>query len=30
VPPYNMNASDGVSFAGRFAPVVKSGHPQPN
>jgi FAD/FMN-containing dehydrogenase len=30
VPPYNMNASDGVSFAGRFAPVVKSGRPQPN
>jgi hypothetical protein len=30
VPPYNKNASDGVSFAGRFAPVVKSGRPQPN
>jgi hypothetical protein len=30
VPPYNMNASDGVSFTGRFSPVVKPGHPQPN
>jgi len=30
VPPYNMNASDTASFAGRFDPVVKSGPPQPN
>ena len=29
VPPYNMNVGDTASFAGRFAPVVKSGHPQP-
>jgi hypothetical protein len=30
VPPYNMNAGHTASFAGRFAPVIKSGHPQPN